>query len=71
MRIRLYTNTAATFTSLTEYYGFDFTNASDALKGCVLSFGNRDGKYVVSLKRYFDGTTSSTERELLKGHMMP
>ena len=45
-------------TSLTEYYGFDFTNASDALKGCVLSFGNRDGKYVVSLKRYFDGTTS-------------
>lgn len=54
-------------TSLTEYYGFDFTNASDALKGCVLSFGNRDGKYVVSLKRYFDGTTSaSTDREIIE-----
>lgn len=54
-------------TSLTEYYGFDFTNASDVLKGCVLSFGNRDGKYVVSLKRYFDGTTSaSTDREIIE-----
>lgn len=54
-------------TSLTQYYGFDFNNASDALKGCVLSFGNRDGKYVVSLKRYFDGTTaSSTDREIIE-----
>ena len=25
-------------TSLTEYYGFDFTNASDALKGVVSFF---------------------------------
>lgn len=24
-------------TSLTQHYGFDFNNASDALKGCVLS----------------------------------
>lgn len=64
----LYTQTLQPLlTSLTEYYGFDFTNASDALKGCVLSFGNRDGKYVVSLKRYFDGTTSaSTDREIIE-----
>lgn len=54
-------------TSLTQHYGFDFNNASDALKGCVLSFGNRDGKYVQSLTRYFDGTTaSSTEKEIIE-----
>lgn len=54
-------------TSLTQHYGFDFNNASDALKGCVLSFGNRDGKYVVSLTRYFDGTTaSSTDKEIIE-----
>lgn len=54
-------------TSLTQHYGFDFNNASDALKGCVLSFGNRDGKYVQSLTRYFDGTTaSSTDKEIIE-----
>lgn len=41
--------------------------SSDALKGCVLSFGNRDGKYVQSLTRYFDGTTaSSTDKEIIE-----
>lgn len=39
----------------------------NALKGCVLSFGNRDGKYVQSLTRYFDGTTaSSTDKEIIE-----
>lgn len=33
----------------------------------MLSFGNRDGKYVVSLTRYFDGTTaSSTDKEIIE-----
>ena len=53
--------------AMTEYYGYDFLNCSDALKGCILSFGNRDGKYVASIKRYFDGTTStSTDREIIE-----
>lgn len=52
---------------MTEHYGFDFVNCSDALKGCILSFGNRDGKYVASIRRYFDGTTSSsTDREIIE-----
>ena len=52
---------------MTAYYGYDFVNCSDALKGCILSFGNRDGKYVASLRRYFDGTTaSSTDREIIE-----
>ena len=52
---------------MTAYYSYDFVNCSDALKGCILSFGNRDGKYVASLRRYFDGTTaSSTDREIIE-----
>lgn len=53
--------------AMTEHYGFDFVNCSDALKGCILSFGNRDGKYVASIRRYFDGTTeASTDREIIE-----
>ena len=53
--------------AMTDHYGYDFVNCSDALKGCILSFGNRDGKYVASLRRYFDGTTAtSTEREIIE-----
>ena len=33
----------------------------------MLSFGNRDGKYVQSLTRYFNGTTaSSTDKEIIE-----
>lgn len=52
---------------MTEHYGFDFVNCSAALKGCILSFGNRDGKYVASIRRYFDGTTAaSSERDIIE-----
>ena len=51
---------------LTRKYGFDFNNCSDALKGCVLSFANRDGANLASLARYFNGTTStSTEKDII------
>lgn len=55
-----------TLTALTEKYGYDFNNASAALKACVLSFANRSGKSMATLSRYFDGTTSlSTDAEII------
>ena len=54
---------------LSERYEYDFVNAPDAVKACIVSFSIRDGGYgsAAPLMRYFQGVTaSSTPQEVIK-----
>lgn len=54
---------------LSDHYEYDFVNAPDAVKACIVSFSIRDGGYgsAAPLLRYFQGVTaSSTPEEVIK-----